>query len=239
VDLLYVADMMGNVFRIDVDGSYMPNSWSFSTLYAGDQEIQANPVAAFGPNGAVYVYFGTGTYIEDADMTSLESNSFICVFDKHNGSTTTKNGLENQTSSVSDISGSDGWYVDLWNHEGERVTQQAVVVAETVIFTAFAPSDDACVAGGVSWLYQMKYEDGGIPDVDGMNDEGDRSVDIGDGIASYPVVDLTDETAVVQSSDASINVEPIAGIIQPLRVRSWQENYDHVATPAQAVADGQ
>ena len=237
VDLIYVADMLGNLFRIKLGGAYAPNSWSVSTLYAGDQEIEANPVAALGPNGAIYVYFGTGAYIEDADMTSLNYNSFICVFDKHDGSTVTKNGLANQTSSISNIGSSDGWYVDLWNSDGERVTKQAVVVAETVIFTSFAPSDDPCVAGGFSWLYQMSYDDGGIPDVDGMDDEGDRSTEVGEGIASYPVVNLIDETAIVQSSDASIEVQPIAGIIQPLRVRSWQENYDHVAQPAQAVAN--
>jgi hypothetical protein len=28
---------------------------------------------------------------------------------------------------------------------------------------------------------------------------------------------------------------PIAAIIQPLRVRSWQESYDHVVTPPDAV----
>jgi hypothetical protein len=106
-----------------------------------------------------------------------------------------------------------------------------VVVAETVIFTSFAPSEDPCVAGGLSWLYQLSYADGGVPDVDGMDDPEDRSVSIGEGIASHPVVDLAEGTAIVQSSDASINVERIAGIIQPLRVRSWQESYDHVQAP--------
>ena len=43
---------------------------------------------------------------------------------------------------------------------GERVTEPAVVVAETVIFTSFAPDLDACVAGGTSYLYQMRYDDG-------------------------------------------------------------------------------
>ena len=51
------------------------------------------------------------------------------------------------------------------------------------------------------------------------------------------MVDLTEGTVVVQSSDASIKVQPIASLYQRLQVRSWQESYDHVApvTPA----DGQ
>jgi type IV pilus assembly protein PilY1 len=228
VDLIYVADLIGNVYRLDVQGADDPNSWSVTTIYQGDQEIQSDPVAAFGPNGAIYVYCGTGAYLEDLDMTSINQNSFLCIFDRHDGSTVTKNRMVDQTSSINDISGYQGWYIDLWNLENERVTQQAAVVAETVIFTSFAPSADPCVAGGRSYVYQMKYDDGGVPDVDYMEDEEDRSADLGDGIASYPVVDLSEGTVVVQASDASISVVPIAGIIQRLRVRSWQENYDHV-----------
>jgi Tfp pilus tip-associated adhesin PilY1 len=230
-DLVYVNDMLGNLYRIDVDGSPNPANWNITTMYEGSQEITADPVIAFGENGAIYVYFGTGSYMEVPDMTSLGQNSFICIFDHHNGSTATMGDLADQTDTIGDISGNSGWYVDLWNDEGERVTKQAVIIAETVIFTSFAPSDDVCVAGGVSWLYQMRYDDGGIPDVDFMEDEEDRSVSIGEGIASYPVVDLTEGNVVVQSSDASIEVEPIAAIIQHLRVRSWQENFDHVVQP--------
>ncbi len=165
-------------------------------------------------------------------MTSVGQNSFFCVFDIHDGSTANMGNMADQTSSIGDVSGYKGWYINLWNDDAERVTKQAVVVAKTVIFTAFAPSDDPCVAGGNSWLYQLKYEDGGIPDVDFMEDEEDRSVSIGEGIASHPVIDLNAGNAIVQSSDASINVERIAAIIEPLRVRSWQENFDHVQQPS-------
>jgi len=237
-DLVYVADMMGSLHRIALNGDPRPSNWTVSKLYEGTQEIQADPVAAYGPNGAVYVYFGTGAYIEDPDMISLGQNSFICVYDLHDGSTATMGVLTDQTSSVTGVGGTQGWYVNLWNNDGERVTKQCVVVAETVIFSSFAPSDDPCVAGGISWLYQMRYDDGGIPDVDYMTSEEDRSVSLGDGIASYPVVDLSEGKAVVQSSNADINVEPIAAIIQPLRVRSWQENYDHVEQPPTAVING-
>jgi Tfp pilus tip-associated adhesin PilY1 len=168
-------------------------------------------------------------------MTSINANAFLCVYDNHDGSTASMGNMVNQTSSIGDAGGYGGWYVDLWNEGAERVTKRAVVVAETVIFTSFAPLDDPCVAGGISWLYQLKYDDGGIPNVDFMTTEADRSADLGEGIASYPVVDLSEGNAVVQSSDASIDVMPIAAIIQPLRVRSWQENYDHVVTPPDAV----
>jgi type IV pilus assembly protein PilY1 len=231
-DLVYVADMLGSVYRISLNGSPRPSGWQTSRFYEGTQEIQADPVVSYGPNGAIYVYFGSGAYIEDPDMTSVGQHSFFCVFDIHDGSTANMGNMADQTSSIGDVSGYKGWYINLWNDDAERVTKQAVVVAKTVIFTAFAPSDDPCVAGGNSWLYQLKYEDGGIPDVDFMEDEEDRSVSIGEGIASHPVIDLNAGNAIVQSSDASINVERIAAIIEPLRVRSWQESFDHVQQPS-------
>jgi len=231
-DVVYMADLFGDLWRFQTNGNIDPSNWDMTKLYDGSQEIQADPVAAFGPNGAVYIYFGTGAYLEDPDMTSTGQNSFICVYDHHDGSTVSMGDLANQTSSVGEIGGSMGWYVNLWNADGERVTNQAVVVAETVIFTSFEPSSDPCVAGGHSWAYQLSYQDGGIPDSEDMEDEDDRSVSIGEGIASYPVVDLSEGSVVVQSSDASITVVPIAGIIERMRVRSWQENYDHVQQPA-------
>jgi len=236
-DLIYVADLLGHVYRIHVDSSASPGDWNVTTLYEGDREIQADPVVAYGPLGAVYVYFGTGAYIQEPDMTSVNSNSFLCVYDNHNGATATMDNMVDQTNSIGEAGGYPGWYINLWNDDAERVTKRAVVVAETVIFTSFAPLDDPCVAGGISWLYQLKYDDGGIPDVDHMEEVEDRSVDLGEGIASYPVVDLSEGNVVVQSSDASIDVEPIAAIVQPLRVRSWQENFDNVVQPPGAVVN--
>jgi type IV pilus assembly protein PilY1 len=238
-DLVYVADMLGSVYRIALGGSTDPARWHVAPIYEGEEEITADPVAAYGPNGAVYVYFGTGAYLEDPDMESSGDNFFICIFDRHNGVTSTMGDLANQTRTVGELDSSTGWYIQLWNDSAERVTNKCVVVAETVIFASFAPSNDPCTAGGRSWLYQMSYDNGGVPDVDFMENEEDRSTSLGDGIASYPVVDLTEGNAIVQSSDASINVERIAGVIQPLRVRSWQENYDHVETPEAVVNQNQ
>jgi len=232
VDLVYAADLLGSVYRFDTRQSPDPDNWTMSKLYNGTVEITANPAVAYGPNDLVYVYFGTGSYLEDADMMTVDPQKFICVIDRRDGSTAAIGDLRNQTSSVTSIGTSRGWYVNLQRLEGERVTQPAVVVAETVIFTSFAPDQDACVAGGTSYLYQMKYDDGGkTSEQDSL---ADRVTDLGQGIASYPVVDLSSSTVVVQSSDASISVVPIAAEFQRMNVRSWQESFDHVVQPAEA-----
>lgn len=229
-DYVYAADLLGSVYRFDTRGNADPDSWLVSQLYHGYVEITANPSVAYGPNDHVYVYFGTGAYLDDDDMTTTDQQTFICVIDRRDGSTSDLGDLRNQSDDVADVAGGDGWYVDLEQLTGERVTQPAVVVAETVIFTSFAPNLDACQAGGTSFLYQLRYDNG--DKTDQQEDLDDRVTELGNGIASYPVVDLASGTVVVQSSDASISVTPIAAQFQRMNVRSWQESFDHVTQPA-------
>ncbi len=231
VDLIYVADLLGSLWRLEVYGYTNPDNWGVTELYSGANEITAPPTAAYGRNGEVYVYFGTGAYLSEDDMTDLTPQSFYCVIDRQDGSSLDYKDLEDQTSTIHTVEGSSGWYVELWNEPGERVTETAVVVAETVIFTSFAPTQVACVGGGTSYLYQMRYDDGGMAKDAESEDPEDRSVSLGDGVASYPVVDLSSGTVVVQSSDAQIHVNDIAAPITRMTVRSWQENYDNVTIP--------
>ena len=227
-DLVYIADVSGCVWRIELNGSPSPSAWNWSKLYEGDRdcEITADPVAAFGANGTVLVYFGTGAYLTEDDMLTLEPQKFVCVVDHHDRSTLDDRDLANQTYSIEMTNPTNGWYVELWNAPGERVTETALVVAETVVFTSFAPSMNACVAGGESWLYQLGYDDGGLPpDAEEDGDLADRSSSLGEGIASYPVMDLANGNVVVQSSDASIEVEEIAATYSLLRIKAWKESF--------------
>ena len=235
-DLVYAADMAGDVWRFDTNNSANPAGWIESLLFDGTREITANPVAAYGATGEVWVYFGTGAYVEDDDMVTDEQQYFYAVADRHDSGTATPGSLTDQTSNPGELDAGDrGWFVALWGGDGERVVEQAVVVAENVIFTSFAPSLDACVAGGRSWLYQMAYDSGRNPQSESESNSDERQTSLGDGVASYPVVDLSQGKVVVQSSDASIKVEDIAATINRMLVRSWQENWDNVvdAPPAQ------
>ncbi|MBK9778118.1 MAG: hypothetical protein IPP62_17440 [bacterium] len=227
-----MADMLGEIHRFETNGSADPDSWSHTELYNGTQEITADVTTAYGLNGTVYVYVGTGAYLTPDDLRTTNLNDFLCVIDRHDRSTVNKSDLVNQTSTVHDMGGADGWYYSLRSADGLRVVEQAVVVAKTVIFTAFAPAEETCVAGGTSYLYQMKYDDGG--QTEDQESPSDRETELGGGVASHPVVDLASGTVVVQSSDASITIAPIAAPIERMNVRSWQENYDHVTAPEPA-----
>lgn len=230
VDLIYIADMSGDLWRFDTRSSANPAAWSVSKLFDDNDPITANPVVAYGERGEVWVYFGTGVYLEDPDMVTAAQQYFYAVADRHDGNTATYKSLANQTTKPNGTlaSADRGWYVELWGGLGERVIEQAVVVAQNVIFTSFAPSLDACVAGGESWLYQMAYNTGANPKSEEGNTSDERQISLGEGVASYPVVDLSQGKVVVQSSDASIKIEDIAAPITRMTVRSWQENYGNV-----------
>ncbi|MCP4293404.1 MAG: PQQ-binding-like beta-propeller repeat protein [bacterium] len=222
-DLCYIADLSGNVYRIYFNDTSSTASWDISELYSGNQGITAMPVPAFGEAGEVNVYFGTGSYLETDDIITLENNTFYCVIDRQNGAENPT--LIDQTDDIDDVTGADGWYIDM-EYAGERVTEPAAVVAGSVFYTSYLPSGEPCEAGGHSWLSRVSYEDGSVPD-DGVEDgfDGQRRMDMGEGIASRPVVDIINESVIVQSSDATITIEGIGQVFFNLDVQSWQETH--------------
>jgi type IV pilus assembly protein PilY1 len=228
-DALYVADLQGHVWKFVFNGSSDPWSWDRYCLWEDtSKEISSPPTPAYGDGGSVNVYFGTGAYLEESDIATREDNIFGCIIDRQSGMQYAS--LHDQTDGIDDLTGADGWYLRLENQSGERVTEPAVVVAESVFFTSFVPSQEVCSAGGNSWLYRLDYRDASVPD-DGESDDwdGNRSVDLDQGVASRPVVDVVNETVIVQSSDATITVQEIGQSYFHLRVRSWQESFDYVS----------
>ena len=95
-----------------------------------------------------------------------------------------------------------GWRIDM-EHSGEKVVSSPVVFDKVVYFTTFTPSavsgsGDKCssnTASGTARLYAMDYKTG-VSVVDWDNDDtlekSDRSVVIGGGIPSEPVVVVTE-----------------------------------------------
>jgi type IV pilus assembly protein PilY1 len=225
-DLAYIGDLQGHLWRLEFGGSDNPSTWDVSCLWRGNYQVTATPTPAHGEEGNVLVYFGTGAYLKTADISSTEQNIFCCVYDRHDGAQNAT--LVDQTSTIHDLGeNDDGWYIRLEHAGGERATEPAVVVAGTVMFTSYQPSSQLCTAGGASWLWRMNYTDGSVPD-DGEDDGwgGGRSIELGDGVASRPVVDVVNETVIVQSSDASITVQDIGQAFFRLSVRSWRETFN-------------
>ncbi len=75
----------------------------------------------------------------------------------------------------------------------------------------------------------MNFRNGaaGDGDEDPENDTTDNRVeDLGDGIASRPVVDVVNEEVIVQGSDTKLHVSGAVGAVRLVVIRSWRPRYD-------------
>jgi type IV pilus assembly protein PilY1 len=225
-DLMYVADLGGRVWRFDLTG----NPWTVTQLFAAGQPIQATPVLTMDEAGRVLVYFGTGRYLTTSDLTTTSSQTFYGVFDNHSGTTVAKASLVNQTSTFTPLNSSDkGWYYDLNQASGERVTRSAALIGGNLYFPSFRPKSGACQSGGESWLYSLDFGDGSYPDnQDGSenNTTAGRVENMGDGILSNPAVDLVNEDIIMQNSNTSMISKDINANLQRMTVRSWRQKWN-------------
>lgn len=228
-DFVYQGDLGGKLYRWDIRD---PGVWYVNTMFSGTQPIQARPTLARGNNGELNIYFGTGKYTEGADLSDQQQQSFYCLREDGTTSTLYPSSLVEVTPSTTDTQGWRGWYRDLQFGAGERVTQPAVIIEGVVYFTSFMPVDAICSAGGDSYLYHIDFENGTAVDSNQDGDLSDESVaeELGRGVASRPVVNLSAEELIVQTSDARLNVQDLLLSPQRIQVRAWRQEFDTVTT---------
>jgi type IV pilus assembly protein PilY1 len=222
-DLLYLGDLAGNLWRVDVTA----NPWSVTRLFAGTQPIQSAPVLSMDEQGRVLVFFGTGRYLTPADLGTTGTQSFYGVTDNHSGTTVTRSDLADQTSSFTPATAAHrGWFFDLVRASGERIIRTPALIAGVLHVPSFRPHTDSCAGGGESWLYSVDFADGSLPDdASGAerNTTAGRVQSMGDGVLSNPSVDLVNEDIILQSSNATMITQSIGVALQRLVVRSWRQ----------------
>ncbi len=126
-------------------------------------------------------------------------------------------------------SGQRGWFVNLVQGSGERITQRATVIAGTVFVPSFRPNAAICMGGGDSWLYSFDYKDGSAPShANGAenNTTSGRVESKGSGILSEPSVDLVNEQLVLQSSGTGLITKGFNAGLRKLVVRSWRQKWN-------------
>jgi Tfp pilus tip-associated adhesin PilY1 len=110
--------------------------------------------------------------------------------------------LDDPTGDVDSYGGYDqGWYIRLVDETGaavgEKVLAQGTVFYKTFYITTFVPNSHPCKPGGAGKLYALNYLTGAAVLFVGNDTDGDgiddltRSVLIGGGIPSKPVMVLT------------------------------------------------
>jgi Tfp pilus tip-associated adhesin PilY1 len=178
----------------------------------------------------VMLYFGTGRYIESVDIDDVTGQTFYCVIDDHTETSVGRYDLIDQTNSIETLTPNyRGWYIDLVQASGERITKPDALVAGVVYFSSFQPNAEICGSGGHSWLYSVDFRDGSaIDSEDGTeNDVTEGRVnDLGVGIGSEPVFDFANEQIIVQLNDTRIEVRDVDMDIKQLIVRSWRQQWN-------------
>ena len=207
-DYAYAGDLEGNVWKFDLTAG-SEGSWSrsygaplFSAVdsLGNPQPITSAVEVTRHPNGGLMVMFGTGRYIQMADVASTGKQSLYGVRDSGAAVSGRSSLVEQTVTEVADVSGTDyravsknavdygtkkGWFLDLPT-SGERVVVDPILRNGRFIVATTLPNTDPCAAGGSSWLMEVDYLSGGRLDKAVFDVDVDGKID-GSDIVGFPV----------------------------------------------------
>jgi len=207
-DKIYVGDLGGQMWRFgkftEVDGITpltFPNSdenistWVPEVLFKPIDPLDPAalrkiyyPPAVTMEKGFDMVFFGTGDR-DDACNTST-SDRIYAVKDVHSSTAFVEVDLVDVTdpmAALPDLPTDNGFYIQL--SSGEKVLSESMVFYKTLYATTFIPgSTDPCVPGGDGRIYALNYLTGGATIDFTGDDVPERTLDIGGGIPSKPVM---------------------------------------------------
>jgi hypothetical protein len=194
IDTAYIGDLGGNIWRFKLctkadglgcnDGSWQQTLF-FDSSSGVIRPIYTMPAAAIDKMGNLWIYWGSGDKNDPTAPNAQEK--FYAVKDNDRTTTYNINDLDNITAAGQTYDNTDplakaGYYIDITGG-GEKILADPVVFGGVVYFTTYEPPvNKPCEQTGVASLYGVKYTSGGgvFP--------GGRSMTIGQGIASSPVV---------------------------------------------------
>jgi type IV pilus assembly protein PilY1 len=235
VDRLYVGDMGGLMWRVDVKD---PDTyaWSGKILFNSNINVGSGKRKIFYPpdvtleKGYEMVFFGTGDQ-EHPNDTGV-TNRFYALKDRGLNTTLTEDNLQDVTNgfpTLEELAKKEGWFVSLEANSGEKVTGGTVVCYGVVYFTTFTPTS----RGGQSTarVYALNYQNGNAilnlnlaNDTDGIKiDFLDRSKVIGKGIPSGTIISALGKKPVAYTGiPGGIYRTPVRGrsVIIPI---SWRQ----------------
>ncbi len=199
IDTVYIGDMGGNVWRLKFCTATMSaggcsiSDWSGSLFFDGStvnpawRTIYTIPSVTKDGAGNIWVFWGTGNKADPASTTgqgrlfALKDNNRTTTWFISNMDDISSAGLTyDQTTSLNN-----GFYISLPG-TGEKVLADSALFGGVVYFTSYAPaSGNPCAQSGNAYLYAIRYTSGA-----GAFSGGSRSMSIGVGIASSPVISL-------------------------------------------------
>jgi type IV pilus assembly protein PilY1 len=245
----YGGDMLGNVWRWDIDSQVAPNKKALllaqlKTSATVGQPVTVKPaLAEVNYNGAKYpvVYVPTGAYIRTTDPLDTSTQSIYAIKDPLTDSSygdirkdvkmvvqtmavttdpVTQKPSRSQTINPVDWNTKIGWRVDL-PATGERVSVNPQLALETLYVGSNIPSSDACTLGGDSVLYEFNINDGSFTptSLTGVLVEGLTVVQLTTGSNAGSIVTIITRSDGTVTTDVNAPVSPTPA----LKRSSWRE----------------
>ncbi len=246
---VYGGDLLGNMWRFDVNGDVGAAGFDAHRLAAVGRPITSRPQLG-DVSGTAMIFFGTGLYLGISDLGSSATESFYAVKDTlgtvsygnprsdssfvrqtltastcPTGSSICTPGQETRSNSNAtvNLAVNNGWYVD-WPIGGERSVTDADLQLGTLAVTTNVPASDACTVGGSSYINFFDYRSGKSV----STAQNVSSIKIGNALATRPVLIRLPNNKVlslVRLSDGTTVVAPtpVEGLAANTRRLSWRE----------------
>ncbi len=211
VDTVYAGDLKGNLWKFS-GLTAVPTATLLFTANAGTvQPITAAPLAARDPaTGLTWVFFGTGQYLNQSDITNDDVQSWYGLIDRGALIPGTRSTLAEidilaeGTIGAFDVrvieenatAGPDGWFMDLVSpgaggQRGERMVLPNLFQGLTLIGTTRIPDPtDVCSPGGKGFVMAINPFTGGRLSQTFFDANADGSFTGGDMLGGVPVSGL-------------------------------------------------
>jgi len=179
----YAGDMRGNFWKFsDLAGTPSATKMFEARTPAGaEQPITGAPTGARDPDtGIVWVFFGTGRYLDEDDPRNTQVQTWYGIKDEERTSRSTRSDLVDREileqgrppgsryaarviseGTPQELVDNDGWLIDLVPPspgvpEGERMLAPPRFIGGALLGTTRVPAiSDACKPSGRSWLYAI------------------------------------------------------------------------------------
>jgi type IV pilus assembly protein PilY1 len=229
VQRLYGGDMLGNLWRFDVNDSIAPagkeaTQLAFFLVGAYQQPITTTPELGLVSNKPT-VYIGTGRYLGASDLLDLNQQSLYAIVDNltatglGNARTETTCPLVQQSLTVINVNTRStttlpvnlaskcGWFLDFnpvgGATPGERVNVDPKLQLGVLAVSTNIPEQSVCTVGGTSFLYFFDYATGQFVSTSTGGIVGQRiGNSIAVGLNTYRLPDGRVVTTVTTSDDS-------------------------------------
>ena len=220
-DTAYAGDLRGNLWKISSLSGTVVTTRLFTT--AANQPITAAPFVAKDPlTTKTWVFFGTGQFLNSSDVGTSFRQSWYGIIDSDTtvvssnlvqrtltDTATVVGGFTLRTLSTgtaADLSGKDGWYIDL-PISGERMVLPNRFSSGVLLGTSLIPeSPDACKPTGRGVIMAINPYTGARLDMTFFDANRDGQFTNGDLAGSTIVSGLIDDTAMTQSINVGSNI---------------------------------